>query len=167
MMDLRSTSRREWLGWTVASAVFGVVLYSVLFTAAKAVEAVSPSAAVAEIPVVSPARPRPAMVYIGHVFNVVDGDTLDVEVSYSFRVRLLNCWSPEKRGAPKAEGVAAMQNMIKLAADKDCIVEIPMGTDFKKSLSLDRVLGRVWISGHDKDLSTLQVEGGFATSRKE
>lgn len=166
-MDLRGTSCREWLGWTVAGVVFGVVSYSVLFTTAKAIEMVSSSAATAEVPVVSPARPRPALAYIGHVFNVVDGDTIDVEVSYSFRVRLLDCWAPEKHGESKAEGMASMRNLVRLAAGKDCVVEIPMGTDVKKSLSFDRVLGRVWINGQDSDLSSQQVQGGFATRKKD
>lgn len=120
----------------------------------------------AETPTAAPLRPRPAMVYVGHVYNVVDGDTIDVEVSYSFRVRLLDCWAPEKHGDSKAEGMASMRNLVKLAAGKDCVVEIPMGTDVKKSLSLDRMLGRVWVKGQDSDLSSQQVEGGFATREK-
>lgn len=123
--------------------------------------------ATAETTAAAPTRPRPAMVYVGHVYNVVDGDTLDVEVSYSFRVRLLDCWAPEKHGDSKAEGMASMRNLIKLAAGKDCVVEIPMGKDVKKSLSLDRMLGRVWVNGQESDLSSQQVEGGFATSKKD
>jgi len=162
-MDLRETSGGIVAFFAGAAVMCAVVSY-VIRTDSHANAAQTP--AIAETPTAAPLRPRPAMVYVGHIYNVVDGDTIDVDVSYSFRVRLLDCWAPEKHGDSKAEGMASMRNLVKLAAGKDCVVEIPMTTDVKKSLSLDRMLGRVWVNGQESDLSTQQVEGGFATREK-
>lgn len=122
--------------------------------------------AVAQIPAASAQRPDPGLALIGHVDEVIDGDTLDVSITYTVRIRLLDCWAPESRGASRDAGMAAKSHLIRLAADKDCVVQVPMGVDVKRSLTLDRFLGRVWLAGDDTDLSTHQVRAGHATRTK-
>lgn len=119
--------------------------------------------AVAERPV--PMLPAPMIRVPAFVDEVHDGDTVTVHVEFSMRVRLLDCWAPElKDGEP---GRRSKVNLIKLAAQKPCVVEVPLWDDIGKSTSLGRILGRVTVQGHDSDLSTQQVTGGFATRRKE
>ena len=98
--------------------------------------------------------------------EVHDGDTLSVSFDFSARVRLIDCWAPElKTGEP---GKASKANLIKLTSKTQrCMVEIPIHDDIGKSTSLGRVLGRVTVIGQDSDLSTQQVQGGFATRMKE
>lgn len=106
----------------------------------------------------------------GKVVNIVDGDTLDVETRLVIRLRLDRCWSPESRTkdlAEKARGIAAKENLKRLAEGKDCKFHIPMTNRLMDSLTLDRVLGSVWCVGDSLDLSTLQVEQGHATREKQ
>ena len=131
--------------------------FAVVMTPAKA------APAIAERPL--PSLPAPMIRVPAFVNEVHDGDTLTVHVEFSMRVRLLDCWAPELReGEP---GRRSKVNLIKLAAQKPCVVEVPLWDDIGKSTSLGRILGRVTVIGHDSDLSTQQVEGGFATSKKE
>lgn len=121
------------------------------------------SPAIAERPV--PTLPAPMIRVPAFVNEVHDGDTLTVHVEFSMRVRLLDCWAPElKDGEP---GRRSKANLIKLAAQKPCVVEVPLWDDIGKSTSLGRILGRVTVQGQNSDLSTQQVQGGFATRRKE
>ena len=118
-----------------------------------------------------PKPPNPAplvpMIRIPAVINEVhDGDTLSVSFDFAARIRLIDCWAPElKTGEP---GRSSKANLIKLTSkNQRCTVEIPLHDDIGKSTSLGRVLGRVTVQGQDSDLSTQQVQGGFATRAKE
>jgi len=116
-----------------------------------------------------PRGPKPAvvpMIRVPAVINEVhDGDTLSVSFEFSARIRLIDCWAPElKSGEPGAKSKA---NLIKLTSKHQrCMVEIPIHDDIGRSTSLGRVLARVTVDGQDKDLSTQQVVGGFATRDK-
>lgn len=110
--------------------------------------------------------PKPSINLVATINEVVDGDTLDVSVTHSFRVRLLDCWAPETRGPEKEKGLAAKGHMIRLAAGKDAVVSIPIHDDLSKSLTLGRVLARVHVIGQEKDLSTQMVAAGHATKEK-
>lgn len=114
----------------------------------------------------TPAPIQPPMIRVPAVINEVhDGDTLSVSFEFSARVRLIDCWAPElKSGEPGAKSKA---NLIKLTSKQQrCMVEIPIHDDIGRSTSLGRVLARVTVDGQDKDLSTQQVAGGFATRDK-
>ena len=105
------------------------------------------------------------------VTRVVDGDTLDVELRVNARIRLIDCWAPESRTldlAEKQRGLAAKANLEALTQTESCIVVIPFDSAASVGdvLTLDRILGRVWMDGHDTDLSTQQVVGGFAATAK-
>jgi len=118
---------------------------------------------------VSAAPPDLGVTLPGRVVNVVDGDTLDVAVTMVVRVRLLDCWAPESRtkdAAEKQRGLAAKAALKALADGKPCRVSIPLTGDLKQSLTLERVLARVWIDGDKVDLSEHQVKAGHATKEK-
>jgi endonuclease YncB( thermonuclease family) len=113
--------------------------------------------------------PPLGMTLPGKVINIVDGDTLDVETSLVVRVRLRDCWAPESRTLDheeKKRGLASKANLKLIAEGKYCRVNVPISRFLTNSLTLDRVLGSVWLDGEPQDVSTLQVQGGFATRTK-
>lgn len=112
----------------------------------------------------------------GQVVNCVDGDTVDVSVTTIVRVRLIDCWAPEskidkrlpedQRRAEKQAGQAAKKHLESLALGKDVVLHVPIGTNLKDSLTLNRVVGTVWLEGSEKSLNEIQVEAGHATKEK-
>ena len=106
----------------------------------------------------------------GIVTEVIDGDTLEVEVKKRMRIRLLECWAPESRTTNKEEkrrGIAAKNNLVRLARGQDVIVHIPGSDDLREISTLSRALGYVWFVGSDESLNELQVAAGHATATKE
>lgn len=115
--------------------------------------------------VTAPAPPAPMIRIPAEINEVHDGDTLTVYFGFSARIRLIDCWAPEL-STGKA-GQRSKANLIKLTSKTQrCMIEIPLFDDIGKSTTLGRVLGRVTVDGQEKDLSTQQVEGGFATKTK-
>lgn len=107
--------------------------------------------------------------------EVYDGDTIVVEVTKLYRVRMLDCWSAEVRTKDKKEkerGIEAKNFLGTLLKEGDeVLIEIPTTNKFEDSISLGRVLGYVW-KDVDKDgkldnISEKMVQGGFATKKKE
>ena len=113
----------------------------------------------------TPTPPTPMIRFAATINDVHDGDTVRVSADVSMAVRLLDCYAPElKTGDP---GLASKRNLIRLTSKSQrCIVEVPLHDDIGKCTSLGRILGRVYVEGQDADLSTLQVQGGFATRGK-
>ena len=123
--------------------------------------------------------PSPSWTTRAKVLRVIDGDTVEVEIRRTVRVRMLDCWCPEskqdprlpesRRLAEKAKGQAAKQNLISLANGKEVIVSVPLSDDgdMAKFMTMGRVLGYVWLVDHpEKSLSAQQVEAGHATTEK-
>ena len=113
----------------------------------------------------------------GQVVNCVDGDTVDVSVTTIVRVRLIDCWCPEskidkrlpeeKRQAEKQAGIAAKKHLEELALGKEVVLHVPVNSsELKDVLTMNRVLGTVWLDGAQKSLSEIQVEAGHATKEK-
>jgi len=112
------------------------------------------------------------------VLRVLDGDTIEVEVRRTIRLRLLDCWAPETRTTDleeKARGILAKRLMMELAGDADVSVEVPIDEQgkFGDSMTFGRVLARVtlddppeWTFGKS-DLSEIMVESGHATKERE
>lgn len=104
--------------------------------------------------------------------NVVDGDTVDVRVQLTFRVRLLDCWAPEShetgRPGEKAAGLVAKQDLAGKVLAKTGTVWIPIAgaTQMLDVMTMERVLGRVWVDGMDQDLSEWQRRRGNASRTK-
>lgn len=123
--------------------------------------------------------PEPAWVTPGRVLRVIDGDTLEVEIRRTIRVRMLNCWAPEshrdgrvaeeEREEQRALGIASKKSLQSVAEDRDVIVRIPTATDgdLSQVFTLGRVLGEVWLqSDPSESLSERQVRLGHATKEK-
>lgn len=118
---------------------------------------------------VFPARPS-ATAYATdcRIIRVLDGDTIEVEVRHTMRVRMLQCWAPESRttnAAEKVRGLAAKNHLIDVIGDQEqARLLVPLATDLGDATTLGRVLGYVWLQGDDKSLSQHQADGGFAVA---
>lgn len=106
------------------------------------------------------------------VSDVTDGDTITANIVIPARIRLLNCWAPESRGAKKSKaGQASKEAMVKLVGDhptKSGLLTIPLDgiTRLDEIFTMGRVLALVHLDGAPADLSTLQVQAGHATAEK-
>lgn len=110
----------------------------------------------------------------GQCVRVVDGDTAICRVELEMPVRLLNCWAPESRGGTpetKAAGLKSKARLKELAEGKRIRLHVPMGHNLAESLTLGRVLGRVWVLSEttgfpERELSETMVSEGLATKEK-
>jgi len=84
---------------------------------------------------------RPVLRVPARLTNVVDGDTVDVEVKLVVRVRLLDCWVPDK-----TEQDAKAAAYIRQFAGKPVLLEVPWPPkgELRRGLTFGRVLGRVY-----------------------
>ena len=113
------------------------------------------------------------------VTNVVDGDTIDVQIIKTVRVRLKDCWCPETRTRDleeKEKGLAAKAHIKTLLGEqelyfgeskyKQAILHIPADEedDIKDILTLNRILGYIFVDG--QDISSKMVADGHATKTK-
>ena len=113
------------------------------------------------------------------VTNVVDGDTIDVQIIKTVRVRLKDCWCPETRTRDleeKEKGLAAKSHIKTLLGEqelyfgepkyKEAILHIPADEedDIKDILTLNRILGYIFVDG--QDVSSKMVADGHATKTK-
>ena len=113
------------------------------------------------------------------VTNVVDGDTIDVQIIKTVRVRLKDCWCPETRTRDleeKERGLAAKAHIKTLLGEqelyfgeskyKKAILHIPADEedDIKDILTLNRILGYIFVDG--QDISSKMVADGHATKTK-
>lgn len=106
---------------------------------------------------------------IKKVSNIVDGDTIDVEidlgfsVSYSQRLRLAGIDTPESRTTDKAEKVLGLEakeylkNKVKDA--KNVIVKTEKPDSSEK---YGRILGWVYVDGSTKSINEQMIEDGYA-----
>jgi endonuclease YncB( thermonuclease family) len=105
------------------------------------------------------------------VVDVVDGDTIEVEVTQRVRVRLVDCWAPESRTkdlAEKRRGLAAKARLETLAKGRPATLFVPTGDarTLGDVTTLGRLVGKVWIDGEETSLSEQQVRAGLASTTK-
>jgi endonuclease YncB( thermonuclease family) len=100
------------------------------------------------------------------VTNIVDGDTIDVEIRRTLRVRLLDCWAPETRDPGGPESTAYLRSLL---IDPDVTLWVPVDSRRVSDIwTFGRVLGHVWSKADaDRPVSALQVEAGHATKEKQ
>lgn len=103
--------------------------------------------------------------------SVHDGDTVTVELRLKTNIRLLDCWAPEITGNEKPKGLKSKEFLQTLLSENDSItVEIPFQENFSKSLTLSRILGRIYKDvdgdGSNDDVSSIMVKNGFAKEKK-
>jgi endonuclease YncB( thermonuclease family) len=111
---------------------------------------------------------KPELSLPARVIEVKDGDTISVEFTIQANIRLIDCWSPE---LGTKEGDAAKEFLGKfLKKDSNVLVKIPFNGKISRSLSLSRLLGRVYKDtdgdGILEDMSEMMVKWGFATEKK-
>lgn len=125
-----------------------------------------------------PHTPEPGWCTRAKVVNVVDGDTLDVEITRTIRIRIRDCWAPESRTRDpeeKRRGIAAKTFLVGMAQGHPAIVFIPSAADgkFQDILTMGRFLGDVYLQGETmqhaegESVAEVMVAKGFATKTKE
>lgn len=110
------------------------------------------------------ATPVPTLTVPCRIVRVIDGDTVEVEVTTSAIVRLQNCWAPETRGPQRPDGLlskSALEAYCEHAGGQGTLA-VPLPAE----LTFGRVVGDVWLQGDDIAVSARMVQGGFATARK-
>ena len=122
---------------------------------------------------VAPRCPPRGITIDGTVIRVIDGDTVVVRSCVEYHVRLLDCWAPESRTLDlkeKSKGLKSKARMQQLATDKAVRVHLPGNGDLSDTITLGRVLGRVWVLNGDRpescDLSSIMVTEKLATAIK-
>lgn len=107
------------------------------------------------------------------IVRVLDGDTLEVRITSTAIVRLLDCWAPEVNRTDdpgeKPRGLLSKSHLERLAMPgAAAILQVPFSDRgrFGDDMTMGRVLGNVWIVGQTKSLSELQVDAGHATVAK-
>lgn len=120
-----------------------------------------------------PDSPPPAGISLPvEVVDVYDGDTLTVRITFTQRVRLLNCWAEEIRTndpAAKQRGLAARDYLRRLApTGARAVLWVPAADVDRPAdvLSFDRALGLVWVDGQSASLSAQMVAAGRAAARR-
>ncbi len=102
-----------------------------------------------------------------YLISVIDGDTLDVEIRKTIRVRLLECWAPETRTKDKEEksrGLKSKKFLETFIAGKELTLFVPETKKFSDMFTFGRVLGHVWAG--EKNISQEMVESNHATMSK-
>lgn len=109
----------------------------------------------------------------GTVDGVIDGDTVDVRFgSLVFRVRLVDCWAPEKiaRGGDQFEkelglqAKAAVELWLPKGSEVRVDVRIDVDGDFGDWLTFGRIVGRLTFD--NVDIGEKLIEYGLAAKTK-
>lgn len=118
--------------------------------------------------------PTPGITHRAKVVRVLDGDTIEVAVSLTAHVRMLDCWAPEvhetKTPGEKARGIESKKHLEAICKPGvDVIVHVPFGKTprFGDDMSMGRVLGDVYVEGWSMTLAEVQVQAGYATKTKQ
>jgi micrococcal nuclease len=103
------------------------------------------------------------------LMNVIDGDTIDVDIDLGFdislarRVRMAGIDTPESRTTDKAEKVLGLESkeyLKKMMKDAKTIVIKTQLPD--SSEKYGRILGWVYIDGAAKSINEQMIEDGYA-----
>ena len=103
------------------------------------------------------------------VTRIIDGDTVDVEITRQVRVRLKDCWAPEKRSrdiVEKQKGMASLSHLATILDDKKIVLFIPADDkdEIKDIFTFGRVIGHIFLDG--EDVSEHMIAAGHATKEK-
>ena len=107
--------------------------------------------------------------YVKKVTNVVDGDTIDVDIdlgfsiSFSSRVRLAGIDTPESRTSDKAEKVLGLESKEYLKSKiKDAKSVVIKTEKMDSSEKYGRILGWVYLDGSDVSVNEQMISEGYA-----
>lgn len=118
-----------------------------------------------------PAPPEPAIIEHAVITNIYDGDTVSIQFTKEYPIRLLNCWAPEITGKEKTEGLKSREYLKSILKPGDkIIIDIPTTNKFEDSVSFGRILGNIYKDidndGKLDNISEVMVKNGFAKSKK-
>lgn len=118
-----------------------------------------------------PALPEPAIIEHAVITNIYDGDTVSIQFTKEYPIRLLNCWAPEITGKEKTEGLKSREYLKSILKPGDkIIIDIPTTNKFEDSVSFGRILGNIYKDidndGKLDNISEVMVKNGFAKSKK-
>ena len=116
---------------------------------------------------------EPAYLYRANVVNIIDGDTIDVDIDLGFyvlfrdqRIRLLGIDAPEPKGETKAAGDAATAYLAEAIKGKSIILRSVRGKDgADRKGSFGRWLGTIYLDG--VDINQQMIEAGHAVAFQE
>jgi len=107
--------------------------------------------------------------HVKKVANVVDGDTIDVDIdlgfdiSFSSRVRLAGIDTPESRTSDKAEKVLGLEAKeylkSKIKEAKDVVIKTEKMDSSEK---YGRILGWVYLDGSKISINEQMIQDGYA-----
>jgi micrococcal nuclease len=107
--------------------------------------------------------------HVKKVTNVVDGDTIDVDIdlgfdiSFSSRVRLAGIDTPESRTSDKAEKVLGLEAKeylkSKIKEAKDVVIKTEKMDSSEK---YGRILGWVYLDGSKISINEQMIQDGYA-----
>lgn len=107
--------------------------------------------------------------YVKKVTNVVDGDTIDVDIdlgfdiSFSSRVRLAGIDTPESRTSDKAEKVLGLESKEYLKSKiKDAKSVVIKTEKMDSSEKYGRILGWVYLNGSGISVNEQMISEGYA-----
>jgi micrococcal nuclease len=107
--------------------------------------------------------------YVKKVTNVVDGDTIDVEIdlgfdiSFNSRVRLAGIDTPESRTSDKAEKVLGLESKEYLKSKiKDAKSVVIKTEKMDSSEKYGRILGWIYLDGSDISVNEQMISQGYA-----
>ncbi len=102
------------------------------------------------------------------VTRVIDGDTVEISVRSErrYKIRLLDCWAPEKRTPEGEASTAYAEVLVAEAGETHVFIPTPRTANiFSEVMTFERVLAHVFISSTET-LSQRMVEAGHATKAK-
>ncbi len=150
--------RKEFAGWTL------VIIFIMWVLVAKIVFSVNLDDE-KEIQLID--KPDNGITTEVYLISVIDGDTIDVEIRKTIRIRLLDCWAPETRTKDKEEkarGLKSKKYLETFIADKELTLFVPETKKFSDMFTFGRILGHVWAD--EKNISQEMVESNHATMSK-
>ena len=107
--------------------------------------------------------------YVKKVTNVVDGDTIDVDIdlgfsiSFSSRVRLAGIDTPESRTSDKAEKILGLESKEYLKSKiKDAKSVVIKTEKMDSSEKYGRILGWVYLDGSKVSINEQMISEGYA-----
>ncbi len=105
------------------------------------------------------------------IIRVIDGDTVEVEITRRLNVRLDDCWAPESRTKDLHEkqiGLAAKANLEDLLNGHSVTLYIPAGDreNISDIFTFSRVVGTLWTDDDSASINQRQIEQRFAWPTK-
>ena len=113
--------------------------------------------------------PTPGVTTRCKITRVIDGDTVDVQVTYPLRVRLKDCWAGELSTVSGEEASEALKQRVKQSMTGDAILLVPTGQAHNAMdvFTFGRVLGVLWLAHEPQSLNEWMIANGYATAQKQ